>query len=399
MLLFDLLTGRLGLLPEGGWFKSTLPVASSVCGSWHVKPSPSIGFARDSPDAVAMDALSGGDMWIVGHAHDFGDNLAPAYLALHRNGFSNRVTLAPHPPDYNFGMGDLYFMDVEMVASNDVWTVGTGGGESHTIIEHWDGFQWSIVPGPKLAQQYSAFHSLAAVDKNNIWTAGRTHARGEEASHSLVGHWDGSAWSLVPAPDVGALNAVAAISGTDVWAVGYSKSLHWDGTEWATVPVPEGYWEAVAAGAPDDVWLAGWTRQMPNPATVVDTPAIARWDGRAWRSIPLDDVSRIGPHEKGRLNAITAVAEDDVWAVGVSIGETRQGANGFELPPFGRTLVMHWDGKTWSYIPGPDISQSQHLTDIRAFGRDEIWVLGELNDLSSESRVLVAQFTRTLCAR
>ena len=372
-------------------------VASSVCGSWHVKPSLTIGFARDSPDPVAMDALSGSDMWIVGHAHDAYDNTTPAYLALHRNGYSSRVSLVPHPPHYSFGAGDLYLMDVEMVASNDVWTVGTGGGEGNTIIEHWNGFQWSIVAGPRIGQQYSAFYSLAAVDKNDIWAVGSTHARGDEVSHSLVGHWDGSAWSLVPTPDVGALNAVAAISGKDVWAVGYSKSLHWDGTEWTAVGVPEGYWEAVAASASDDVWLAGWTRRILNPATVIDTPAIAHWNGTGWSSIPLNDVPRIGPDEKGRLNAITAVTKDDVWAVGVSIGEPRLNPDGFELPPYGHTLVMHWDGKTWSYVPGPDVSQSQHLTDIRAFGRDEIWVLGELDDLGSGNRVLVAQFARRPC--
>ncbi|MDQ3706141.1 MAG: hypothetical protein M3437_13100 [Chloroflexota bacterium] len=357
-----------------------------------MKPSPNIGFGRDSPDPVAMDALSGSDIWIVGHAHDAHDNTTPAYLALHRNGFSSQVTLAPHPPGYVYGAEDLYLMDVEMVSSNDVWAVGTGGRQGNTIIQHWNGFHWSIVPSPRVGQEISSFDGLAAVNRNDIWAVGQTYSRTDQAKHSLVAHWDGSSWSLVQTPDAGALHAVTAISSTDVWAVGDGKSLHWDGAVWTMVPAPEGRWESVAASGPRDVWLAGWTRRA-----LKDSPAIARWDGTSWRSIPVDDVPRIGSEEEGQLHAITAVAKDDVWAVGVNIGEERRNPAGFGLPPFGRTLVMHWDGNTWSYVPSPNPTQSQHLSDVVALGPDEIWVVGELNDLSSDSKVLLARFARTPC--
>jgi hypothetical protein len=63
--------------------------------------------------------------------------------------------------------------------------------------------------------------------------------------HTLILHWDGTAWSQVSSPGIGpasnALNGVSADSATDAWAVGYyiSKSvryaliLHWNGTAWS----------------------------------------------------------------------------------------------------------------------------------------------------------------------
>jgi hypothetical protein len=45
-------------------------------------------------------------------------------------------------------------------------------------------------------------------------------------SHTLIEHWNGSAWTIVPSPNVGSGNnslaAVAARSANDVWAVGYA---------------------------------------------------------------------------------------------------------------------------------------------------------------------------------
>ena len=40
-----------------------------------------------------------------------------------------------------------------------------------------------------------------------------------------VEHWNGTSWAIVPSPNMGTgnnhLNGVAAVSASDVWAVGY----------------------------------------------------------------------------------------------------------------------------------------------------------------------------------
>src|SRR5437764_621866 len=53
-------------------------------------------------------------------------------------------------------------------------------------------------------------------------------------------------WSVVSSPNVGTssnvLNGVAVVSANDVWAVGYYSGgtliEHWDGTSWSVVPSP-----------------------------------------------------------------------------------------------------------------------------------------------------------------
>jgi hypothetical protein len=83
---------------------------------------------------------------------------------------------------------------------------------------------------------------------------------------SIVEHWDGSQWTIdYNLPGV-LLNGVDALAADDVWAVGtYSVGtliVHWDGTEWTTVPSPDpghgGDLRAVDAVTRNDLWAAGY---------------------------------------------------------------------------------------------------------------------------------------------
>jgi hypothetical protein len=61
---------------------------------------------------------------------------------------------------------------------------------------------------------HATFLAVAATSARNAWAVGSTPA-------TLTEHWDGQAWSLVPAsrhggPETG----VAAVSPNEVWAVG-----------------------------------------------------------------------------------------------------------------------------------------------------------------------------------
>ena len=55
------------------------------------------------------------------------------------------------------------------------------------------------------------------------------------------------------------------------------------------------------------------------------------------------------------LNAIDAVAADDIWAVG-SPG-----------------LTEHWDGNAWSVVPFPS---TVGLSAVAAVASDDVWALG-----------------------
>ena len=107
---------------------------------------------------------------------------------------------------------------------------------------------------------------------------------------TLILHWDGASWSVVPSPNVGSLGnhleGVAAVSADDVWAVGTRFKLidgifvpvplvlHWDGSVWSVVPAPgrgtprNGVLGGVLAVGPHEVWSAG--SYALNPLFSVD---------------------------------------------------------------------------------------------------------------------------------
>ena len=137
---------------------------------------------------------------------------------------------------------------VATVSANDVWAVGSGvtaSNKNEQLIEHWDGKTWTIVANPTISQGDSALSGVAAISASDVWAVGGP----------LIEHWDGVAWKVVSNPGAssnGFLNAIAAISSKDVWAVGSGNGAlieHWDGATWKVVPV------VTATG---DEWRSHW---------------------------------------------------------------------------------------------------------------------------------------------
>jgi hypothetical protein len=71
------------------------------------------------------------------------------------------------------------------------------------------------------------------VSANDVWAVGFSpHPSGtpQYLRQTLIEHWNGSSWSVVPSPNPAGktyvvLNGAAAISASDVWAVGHSGTL------------------------------------------------------------------------------------------------------------------------------------------------------------------------------
>ena len=62
---------------------------------------------------------------------------------------------------------------------------------------------------------------MAVLSPSDAWAVGFYQDTGLD--QTLIEHWDGSAWTVVPSPNVAefdnVLNAVRAKSATDIWAV------------------------------------------------------------------------------------------------------------------------------------------------------------------------------------
>lgn len=115
--------------------------------------------------------------------------------------------------------------------------------------------------------------------------AGSTAQRTNGTSSLSCG--SGNFWNLAPSPNPASsanvtLNATAAISPYDAWAVGYSApvgklyqyntaALHWNGTQWSVVPTPnaaganENVLYGVTAIASNNVWAVGYSITSSNP--------------------------------------------------------------------------------------------------------------------------------------
>jgi hypothetical protein len=59
-----------------------------------------------------------------------------------------------------------------VIAANDVWDVGGSDGE--TLVEHWDGSIWSVVPSPNVGTGGNSLSGVAVVGANDVWTVGNS---------------------------------------------------------------------------------------------------------------------------------------------------------------------------------------------------------------------------------
>jgi hypothetical protein len=231
---------------------------------------PSGGRRLRSTGLNAVAALASNDVWAVGKAElsDFSNHT----LIEHYDGSSWQLV------NGSTASGSA-LTGISAVGSRDIWAVGAGGGA--TLAMHYNGTAWTTVPTPN-ANVLNKLNAVTAVASNSVWAVGssiKSTTDGVSQYRTLIEHYDGSRWSVVPSPNVGAasneLTGVAAHSATDVWAVGYridasgaipvAKTLwmHWNGSGWSVVASPSAGTSdnllagAIAPAGTGDVWAWG----------------------------------------------------------------------------------------------------------------------------------------------
>ena len=134
---------------------------------------------------------------------------------------------------------------------HDAWAVGRIAPTFNglTLIERWQGSSWTQVASPSPGTRDNTLTDVAGSAPNDLWAVGysRDLPYGNRARHSLIEHYDGSAWSRVPSPDVDTqtvLYGVAALSSTNAWAVGYASNkgavvMRFDGHSWTATTLPQ----------------------------------------------------------------------------------------------------------------------------------------------------------------
>lgn len=114
----------------------------------------------------------------------------------------------------------------------------------------------------------------------------------------------------------------------------------------------------VSAVSENNVWAVGYSY-----SNNVFQPLIEYWDGTSWKIASLPD--DLGT---SYLAGITAVSLTDIWAVG---GQS----TGPNTP--NRALILHWDGTSWSRVPVLEPNPPYGVVwSMVALAPNSIWAVG-----------------------
>jgi hypothetical protein len=346
--------------------------AQAAAGPWKVQSSPNVGSLANALGGVS--ALSRTDAWAVGTTQQEGGTDFHT-LAEHWDGSSWSVVPSP-----DGGILDR-LNSVVQLASDDAWAVGEDYNLDvqayQTLVEHWDGSSWTIVPSPSRGTRYDSLQSVVAVGPSDLWAVGVSQTSGSTIRNlTLTEHWDGASWTIVPSPNrpqetSAWLLGVTAVSSTDVWAVGFDHTgalaEHWNGASWSIVNTPNpggalGDLTSVDALGASDIWAVGNSR-VPGQQSRTLTE---HWNGASW--------TIVSSPSNGTLNnflaGVTALSLTDVWAVGTYAKDLGLGfAN--------RTITEHWDGTSWTIVPSPNPgTDSDVLLGSAAVGASAVFAVG-----------------------
>jgi len=122
---------------------------------------------------------------------------------------------------------------IAALSPTDAWAarsalVETISGGSHLInlIGHFDGTQWRIVSSPQFAGG-AQLNAIPAISSTDIFAAGESNSDSQQPN-PLREHFDGRIWSVVTLPAVAGtptVRGIAALSDSDIWIVGDSGGV------------------------------------------------------------------------------------------------------------------------------------------------------------------------------
>ena len=269
-------------------------------------------------------------LWVVMVAMGVGVVTAPAALA---SGWAPSQPLAA-PPEANGQLSAVACPSATACAA--VGSFHAEDGSTQAFAESWDGSGWTLLPAP-VAPAGAVDVSLASVScvaaDACVAVGYYTIASGDTVA--LAENWDGVGWTihgLVVPPLYGPtrLSGVSCSAADACTAVGGGLAERWDGTAWSLQSIPE----------PGPlVGLNGVSCPSASSCVAVGGSEagglIARWDGTSW-SIEPGDVSA-GSLE---LTAVSCTSVSGCMAVGFTT-------------PQSSGVAEHWDGTSWTSVPLP----------------------------------------------
>ena len=252
-------------------------------------------------------------------------------------------------PDFGNGGGSLDAAScVSPSSCTAVGSYSENGSPSETLVMVWDGVSWNRLSSPNIGTGSNVLSSVSCVSVSSCTAVGNHDDAGTWKTLVLV--WDGISWTHATSPNYGVgsnyLVSVSCVSATWCVAVGdYLDSgsktlvLVGDGATWTqgTSPNPSAASNAlnsVSCVSTSICTAVGYT----YTGILTETVALI-WDGITWTRVASPNSS----DTENVLNSVSCATTTSCSAVGVYID------NDFVF----RTMVLAWDGSTWSPVPSP----------------------------------------------
>ena len=193
-------------------------------------------------------------------------------------------------------------------------------------------------------------------------------------------------WNYVYTPSVFPyeykLDAVTAISSSDIWAVGkyrlpwnpnHTLAEHFNGEGWTIVATPDGPLSSSRLTAVDsmgagNVWAVGFSAS-DDPSNPRSKTLVEQWNGSSWNVVDSPNPPMLGRMGGGEttneLYGVRVAGPDDVWVVGKTANLSDS-----------QSLILHWDGLQWTNFSTPDDGPAGWLTAIDVVAPEDIWAVG-----------------------
>jgi hypothetical protein len=363
-----------------------------------------------------------------------------------------RVESSPNPT----GSVGSYLSSVSCDKDGDCMAVGTyfttfnpPPGIQYTLAEQWSGASWAIVPTPPISGVDNALLSgVSCVNPDSCMAVGYTVTTPDNpVVRALVESWNGTSWSILPTPLptggtgstlsgvwCGASKACVAVGALSKKNNDVPLAESWNGSAWSILNAPNPHAEngssfsAIDCVTTSKCEVTGdydyadvaqsliaysyvgttWTAQKQknprgqgesnsnNGVSCIGADSCAAvgnwtnnaplalaesWNGSSWsrQNLPAPNGSKTD-----ELNGVSCVSEEACATVG------DWGKSLDENPSF--TLAEEWNGTAWRVVKTPDLSgTSSSLSDVSCIAAADCMAVGDSFDMSTEIGVSLAE--------
>jgi hypothetical protein len=219
--------------------------------SWTVVTSPGPTTAATGSQLAGVACASASDCWATGsYSVSSGSGSLYRTLVEHWDGSTWTTVTSPNPG--SSGQSNTLY-EVTCASAAECWSVGYSyvNPAVSTLIERWDGSAWTAVSSPNTTGVRTFLQGVTCTATTDCWAVGWQSDANDGNRRTVAVRWDGTAWNLVTTPNSstsrdGTLGDISCTSAAQCWAVGFHSNgsveqvliEQWNGSAWTLVPAP-----------------------------------------------------------------------------------------------------------------------------------------------------------------